>query len=126
MTKTSDKVLWMMIYQLLRSQQRSVLRPLRIRATLMYVKGVRAARWTAFGLVGLCLLYIFLFGGFLLFHVGLFFYLPWTAAEKGCLFMGLGGGYVALTLLILAFALSQKRWMRMTGADKAVLEALRK
>ena len=126
MSKTSDKVMWMMLLQLLRSQQRSLLRPLRIRATLAYVQAVRAARMSIFALVGLCLFYILLLGGFLIFHVGLYVYLPWTDADKGLLFMCLGGGYFLLMLLIVAFALSQKRWMRMTGADEAVMKALRK
>ncbi|MDA3874595.1 MAG: hypothetical protein PF795_11635 [Kiritimatiellae bacterium] len=125
MRDPKEKVIWLLIYRVLRGEQRSLTRPLRIRATLMYVKAVRAARRSLIGLIGLCILFVFLFGGFLLFHAGLFFYLPCEPAEKGELFMWLGGGYFLLTLLICVVSLSQRRWMRMTGADEAVRNALK-
>ncbi|MEX2606686.1 MAG: hypothetical protein WD708_05010 [Kiritimatiellia bacterium] len=124
MSSSKDKVMWLMLYRLLKSQQRGLTRPLRIQATLLYVQAVQAARCSVMGLLGFCILYLFLFTGFILFHVGLFFTLPGTLTERGVIFMWLGGGYVVAMLLLCAFALSQKRWMKMTGADKAVLKAL--
>lgn len=124
MPHKKNKVMWLLIYRMLRREQRSLSRPLRIKMTMMYVKAVQAARSSVMALIGLCILSSFLFGGFLLFHLGLFLYLPWDTAEKGELFMWLGGGYFLLSLLFCAGVLSQRRWMRMTGADDAVRKAL--
>lgn len=126
MGNAKDKVMWLMLYRMMKSQQHSMMRPLRIRATLLYVQAVKAARGSVMGVIGLCVLYILLFTGFAMFHVGLFLYLPWTLADKGWLMMWLGGGYFVATLLLCGFMLSQKRWMKMTGADEAVMKALEK
>lgn len=126
MSRSKDKVMWLMLYRLLKSQQQGLVRPLRIKAAYLMVKTVQAARGGVMAFLGICMLYLFLFTGFLLFHVGLFLNLPGTLAERGCVFMWLGGGYVLTMLLLCAVGLSQKRWMKMTGADKAVLRALEK
>lgn len=125
MSEAKDKVMWLLIYRMLRGEQRSLTRPLRIKATVMYVKAVRALRSSLIGLIGLRILSHIFFGGFLLFHVGLFCYLPGSQEEKGEIFMWLGGGYLLLTVLISTVLLSQRRWMRMTGADEAVVKALK-
>jgi hypothetical protein len=124
MRRSGNIVVWLLLYRLLKSRRQGLSRPLRIKATFLYVKAVQAARNTAIGLLGFGILCLFLLTGFLSFHAGLFLYLPGTLAERGRIFMWLGGGYVLVMLLICAFALSQKRWMKMTGADKAVLRAL--
>ena len=69
---------------------------------------------------------LFLFAGFAIFHAGLFFYLDVGESEKGEIFMILGGVYFLLMVLGIFMALSQKRWMKMTGADKAVMKAIYK
>ena len=124
MSNSKDKVMWLMLFRLIKSQQRGLIRPLRIKTALLHVKAVQAARYSVMALLGFCFLYLFLFAGFVLFHVGLFLYLPGSPADKGCIFMWLGGGYVLAMLVVCAFALSQKRWMKMSGADKAVIRAL--
>jgi len=90
------------------------------------VEAVKFARNSVLAICLLSLFYVLLLSGFLLFHVGLFFYLPVSAAEKGLIFMILGGAYFILMMLGMCIAVSQKRWMRKTGADKTVLNALRK
>ncbi len=124
MKSSKNIVVWLLLYRLLIGQRQKLTRPLRIKATFLHVKAVRAARNSVIGLLGFCLLMLFLFTGFMAFHAGLFLVLPGTLAERGRIFMWMGGGYVFAVMLACAFALSQKRWMKMTGADKAVLRAL--
>ncbi|WFB36663.1 hypothetical protein P3T73_02665 [Kiritimatiellota bacterium B12222] len=109
----------------LRSQQTGLTRPLRIRMAIAQVEAVKFARGSVMRIMLLLLLYVILFTGFILFHVGLFFYLDWGLADKGALFMILGGVYVLLMVLFMMFGLSQKRWMKKSGADRAVIHALR-
>lgn len=124
MISSKGIVLWLILFRLLKGQQKSITRPLRIKATFLYVKAVQIARGSVIALLGFCILHLFLFTGFIMFHAGLFLYMPGTLTEKGLFFMCLGGGYVVAMLLVCVFALTQKRWMKMTGADKAVLRAL--
>ncbi len=114
MKSSKTMVAWLLLYRLLMGQRPKFTRPLRIQATFLHVKAVQAARNSVITLLGLCVLVLFLFTGFMVFHVGLFLYLPGTLAERGFTFICLGGGYVLVW------------WMRMTGADKAVLRALEK
>ena len=125
MRSKKDMIFWLLLYRMLVGEQRSLTRPLRVKSAQMYVKTVQAARRSVFVLMGFCLLCIFLFGGFLLFHVGLFFYMDGDLSDKGGIFMWLGGIYFLLTLVICALALSQRRWMSMSGADVAVRKAIK-
>lgn len=124
MSSSGNRVFRLLLYRLLRSQRHCLTRPLRIKATLLYVRAVQVVRCSVMSVLGLCVVCLFLFTGLALFHLGLFLYLPGSLAEKGCIFMWLGGGYIVAMSLLCAFALSQKKWMKMTGADKAVLRAL--
>lgn len=124
MKSSKNIVVWLLLYQLLIGQPQKLVRPLRIKAAFLHVKAVRAARNSVFALLGFCVLLLFLFTGFMAFHAGLFLVLPGTLAERGLIFMWMGGGYVFVVILACVIALSQKRWMKMTGADKAVRRAL--
>lgn len=124
--KKNDSLTSYILTLLLKGQQRQLMRPLHIRMAIAKVEAVKLARNSVLGLCVLNLFCILLLSGFLLFHIGLFFYLPGSTADRGLIFMILGGSYVILMLLGMGMALSQKRWMRISGADKAVLDALRK
>jgi len=124
--KKNDPLLSYLLTMLLKEQKHQLMRPLRIRWAIAKVEAVKMARNSVLMLCMLSIFYVLLFGGFLLFHVGLFFYLPGSEIDRGLLLMILGGVYFLLMLLGMAVGLSQKRWMRKSGADKAVLDALRK
>jgi hypothetical protein len=124
--KKNDPLITYLITLLLKGQQRQFMRPLRIRLAIAQVEAVKLARNSVMAICLMCLFYIILFSGILLFHVGLFFYLPGSTADRGLIFMILGGFYFLLMLLGMRIALSQKRWMHKSGADKAVIDALRK
>jgi hypothetical protein len=126
MAASKDHLFAHLLGVLLLGKTGSVTRTMRIRATFAYVKTLQVARQGIMGLLGLSFLLLLVNCGLLVFHIGLFFYLPWSLQDKGLLLMILGGSYVLLTLLGCAFALSQRRWMRKTGADKAVRNALLK
>jgi len=123
---TKDPLTTYILSLLLKSQQGQLMRPLRIRLALAKVEAVKFARNSVLAVCLMSVFYVLLLSGFLLFHVGLFFYLPGSGAEKGLIFMILGGSYFVLMVLGMCIAVSQKRWMRKTGADKTVLNALRK
>ncbi len=71
-------------------------------------------------LVGLLtiLCFSFLTAGFVLFHAGLFMYLPWETADKAVLLMALSAVYFLLPLFLMGALHSRKNWLKMSGAKK--------
>lgn len=126
MKDSHERLLSQLLRIFLKSQQTGVTRPLRIRLAIAQVQAVKAARSTVMGLMFFQIFKLLLFAGFAIFHVGLFFYLDVGESEKGEIFMILGGVYFLLMVLGMFMGLSQKRWMKMTGADKAVMKAIYK
>ncbi|MDF3130981.1 phage holin family protein [Kiritimatiellaeota bacterium B1221] len=126
MKSSHERFIGHVLGMILRSQQTGLTQPLRIRMAIAKVEAVKIVRGSVMGIFLLSLFYLFLFTGFVLFHVGLFFYLDWTVVDKGALFMIIGAVYFLLMILGMMMGLSQRRWMRKSGADKAVYNALRK
>ena len=124
MKKELQQMLWNIFLRLARSKQKDMAHLARIRAAIFYVKGVKAMRLTFLGYLGLSLLCLLLGSGFILLHIGLFFYLPWTIAAKGLLLLVLGALYLAIGAIALAVLSSEGLWMRLTQADRAVGRAV--
>ncbi len=104
-------------------ERRRLVRLGKIKAAAAYVHVVRAARLGVMGLVGLVVCSMVLFLGLFLIHVALFIYLPWTITIKLLVMAILGLIYIAAAVAIMVALLSEKRWMRHSGATRAVEEA---
>lgn len=124
--KKKDPLLAYCLSLLVKSQQQQLLRPLRIRLAMAKVEAVKCARASVLAICLLSIFFVILLSGFVMFHVGLFFYLPGSMADRGLIIMILGASYFFLMMIGMCMALSQKRWMRKSGADQTVLRALQK
>jgi len=120
-----NQFLWKMFVGLARSKQKDMAHLARIRAAMLYVKGVQTMRLTVVGCLGISLLCVLLCGGFILFHVGLFFYLPGSIAVKGLILAVLGAIYLLIAITVLASLSSERFWMRMSKADETVKRAVK-
>jgi hypothetical protein len=96
---------------------------LRIEATKCYLHGMRVARLSAIGLMGMGLVIALICVGLLLGHAGLLILLPWTVKAKAALAILLGMAYVAVGVVVLRVAMSEKTWMEKSGATRMLGEA---
>jgi cytochrome b subunit of formate dehydrogenase len=92
----------------------------------MYVRGVQTARSVLLFYLGLLALIGLIMAGIVIFHVGLFYCLPWSLKARAVLLMILGGIYFVVPLLVLFFWSRDQFWMKATGADEIVENALKK
>ena len=97
---------------------------LKIEAAQCYLHGVRMARLSAIGLMGMGLVIVLIGVGVLLFHAGLFILLPWTAEAKAVLGVFLGLAYVAIGCVALHAAMDEKTWMKKSGGAEMLEEAI--
>ena len=114
------------IRDLIESYIRTTLDLLKVEATIVYVNGVKTARRV---IILLCLLIfctIILACGFILIPIALCLYMPWTPETKATVAIIFGAVYVLIPVLVMSGLLSQKRWMKMTGANEMVKKALDK
>lgn len=101
---------------------RLVLHLLRIEAAARMVRVVRMARLLFLGWLALCLLAVLVVAGLVLAHVGLYLLLPFPA--NAITLLALGVFYLLLAGLVLAWAMSERTWLRVSGAGKRVDSAL--
>lgn len=116
-------VLSVIAVKVLDNYRRLSVQLLRIEAAKSYLNGVKLARQSALGVMTMGLIIALIVVGLLLFHACLFILLPWTLESKaiGGLFLGLAymvGGGVALFK-----AMSEKTWMKKSGAARMIEEA---
>ncbi|MEI8138983.1 MAG: hypothetical protein WCI03_03855 [bacterium] len=97
---------------------------LKIEAAKAYLQGVKAARMSAIGLMGMGLVIGLICMGLVLIHVGLFLLLPWTVETKAVLGISLGLIYVIGGGLLLRAAMNEKTWMEKSGATKMLKDAI--
>ena len=110
--------------KLLENGRRLSIRMLKIEAAKGYVHGVQMARLSAIGLMRMGLVIILMGAGVLLFHAGLFILLPWTVEAKAVLALVLGSVYVAVGCIALRALMDQKTWMKKSGVDEMLEEAI--
>lgn len=93
------------------------LKMLKLRAAIYYLEGVKGARRI---LILICLLVfvITLIGaGLVLVPLALLFFMPWEPATKAIVGIIIGAIYLLVPAVALMSLLSEKRWMRITGAS---------
>jgi hypothetical protein len=95
---------------------------LKIKGAICYVKAVAEARRIFIIYTLLRCAIILMLAGFVLVHVAVFAFLPWTPLCKMVVLLLLGSLYILVSLSVVLYMCSQKYWMHMTGASKLVDE----
>jgi hypothetical protein len=93
------------------------LKMIKLRAAIYYLEGVKGARRI---LILICLLVfvITLIGaGLVMVPLALLFFMPWEPATKAIVGIIIGAIYLLVPAVALISLLSEKRWMRVTGAS---------
>lgn len=94
------------------------LRKLKLRAAIYYLEGVKGARRILI-LVCLLVFVITLIGaGLVLIPLALLLFMPWEPVTKAVVGIIVGGVYLLVPAATLFSLLSEKRWMRLTGATQ--------
>ena len=91
---------------------------LQIEAAAVYVAGVRKARQAFIALLGMALSLLLALSGFVLIHVALFAWLPWSLPVKALVLMILGMAYLGGGLAVVRGLSSDRTWMRFTKVDR--------
>ncbi len=91
---------------------------LQIEAAAVYVAGVRKARQAFIALLGMALSLLLALSGFVLIHVALFAWLPWSLPVKALVLMILGMVYLGGGLAVVRGLSSDRTWMRFTKVDR--------
>ena len=109
---------------LARKYRRQTVRLVQLESAKLYVKGIQATRLSLMALLGLTFLVNLFTGSFLLLQVALVVNAPWTL-EQRLLVIIIGNALYGLgALLILLFIFREKLWMKMTGGNRIVHQAL--
>ncbi|MBK7142091.1 MAG: hypothetical protein IPH75_08430 [bacterium] len=97
---------------------------LKVRAAIYYLEGVKSARQI---LILICLLVfvITLIGaGLVLIPLALLLFMPWAPETKAIVGLVIGFLYLLIPSVALISLLSEKRWMKLTGANDMLKKLL--
>ena len=97
-----------------------VLGMLKTEAAAVYVAGVRKTRRAFIALLGSFLLLLLMMSGFLLIHVALFMWLPWSLPVKALVLLVLGVAYLGTGLAVVLGLCSDQTWMRFAKVDRII------
>lgn len=95
-----------------------VLLILRTEAAAVYVAGVRKVRQAFIALLGLALFLLLALSGFVLIHVAIFAWLPWSLSAKALVLLGLGVVYLGTGLAVVLGLSSDRTWMKFAKVDR--------
>ena len=95
-----------------------VLFSLQIEAAAVYVAGVRKARQAFIALLGLALVLLLSLSGFVLIHVALFAWLPWSLPAKALVLLILGMVYLGGGIAVIIELSSDRTWMKFAKVDR--------
>jgi hypothetical protein len=96
------------------------LRILKLRAAIWYLEGIKGARRLLI-LVCLLVFVITLIGaGLVLLPLALLLFMPWEPTTKAIVGVAIGAVYLLVPAIALVSLLSEKRWMRVTGATEVL------
>ncbi len=126
MHRVLGAVVGAIVAALIKQKRRAAIDWLKIRAAIWYLRGVAQARLIAVR-IGLVIAGLLLAtAGFIAFHVGIFLWLPVSLALKGLLLAALGLIYVVLGWLVVRHLLSERAWLRSSGAQGFVDQMTRR
>jgi uncharacterized integral membrane protein len=95
-----------------------VLDGLELQAAAVYVAGVKKTRQAFIALLGSFLLLLLMMSGFLLIHVALFIWLPWSLPLKALILLILGVVYLGGGLAVVLRLSSDRTWMKFARVDR--------
>jgi hypothetical protein len=98
----------------------------KIEAAIIYLNFIKGARRMTMLACILVLCVVILACGFLLIPVGLCLFMPWAPQTKAIVAVSVGAAYIVIPLIAGIVLFSEKRWMKMSSADKLLKSALRK
>jgi hypothetical protein len=97
----------------------------KIESAIVYLNFIKGTRSLAKLLCMLVVSVIVLACGFLLIPVALCLFMPWNPQTKAIVAAAFGAAYLILPLITMIVLFSEKRWMRVSRADKLVKEAFK-
>jgi hypothetical protein len=95
-----------------------VLTSLKLEAAAAYVAGVTKVRQAFIALLGLALSLLLALSGFVLVHVALFAWLPWSLSVKALVLLVLGMVYLCGGLAVVLGLSSDRTWMKFAKVDR--------
>jgi hypothetical protein len=95
-----------------------VLCSLKVEAAVVYVAGVRKAHQAFIALLGLALFLLLALSGFVLIHVALFAWLPWSLPAKALILLVLGVLYLGGGVAVVLWLSSDRTWMKFAKVDR--------
>jgi hypothetical protein len=119
------RIVWVLIRRLAHRQGLLAVQLVRIRVASEYVKGVKTIRALLLFYLGLLALIGLIMAGVVVFHIGLFYVLPGSLKVRAALLMMLGVFYFSIPLIVLFFWSRDQFWMKASGADEIVKNALK-
>jgi hypothetical protein len=125
MEKQLQKMLWLLTLWLKQCSQRSAVHLIQLKTAAVCVKGVQAARFAFLAHVGILAAFVLLACGLFIFHIALFYYLPWPVRQRALFMLVCGAIYIFLSAGALLFFSRERFWMRVTGADSLVRRAIK-
>ncbi len=111
------------VIKLLDNYRQLSIQLLKIEVAKSYLRGVQMVRASAIGLMCMGLVTALICVGAVLFHIGLFYLLPWTPEAKAILGMVLGLVYMVGGGVALRAAMDERSWMEKSGASKMLKDA---
>jgi hypothetical protein len=122
MSRTTKNLFW----RVLELYFQDVIAIVKIRAVGFYVKAVSAVRCAFIGGVTFACALLLMLTGFILMHVAIFWFLPWSPEAKAIVLLILGFLYFLIPLLLVLRMCSQQQWMKCSKASELVDEAIGK
>lgn len=99
---------------------------LKSRSICAYVTTVERIRQIYLAGITTTFALLLFFVGFLLIHVALFAYAPFSETTKLILLLVLGGVYCIAPLILIGWLHSRKQWLERTGAQRMLDDAAKK
>ena len=97
-----------------------VLACLQTEAAAVYVAGVRKVRQAFIAMLGLALFLLLALSGFVLVHVALFAWLPWSLPVKALVLLVLGTVYLGSGIAVVLGLSSDRTWMKFAQVDRII------
>jgi uncharacterized membrane protein len=98
---------------------------IKIRSAIVYLNLVKGTRRMSMLLCLLVFCVVVLACGFLLIPVALCLFMPWPPETKAIVAASFGAAYIIIPLIAVITLFREKRWMKVSKADKLLKEALK-
>ncbi|MBI5868138.1 MAG: hypothetical protein HZB43_07625 [candidate division Zixibacteria bacterium] len=121
-----NKLLSLVLRMAFKALVESPLRRAKIRAVIYYLEMIRAARKAVMALGVLMFCVLLMAGGAVLIPLALCLFMPWPPETKALVACAFGVVYVIGPLIVAMVLMSEKRWMRITRADRLLNDVLGK